>query len=235
MKITMLGHSTVLIEIEGKQIITDPYFGTWGHIAYKRVDSPAMTREQLQDVDMVLLSHNHWDHIDQKYLGSLADSVPVLAPKWASWMTKLQGGKNVLGKSAWEEHRLGPVAITVVPAVHVAATVGFVLEGEGKQIYFAGDTYYHSFMQEIGRRFQLHAALIPVTTFLIPMTMGEKGAVRAVQALRPQVVIPIHLGVQPRSPLMRTRHTPQGFARRMQGAGLQTEMVLLSNGQSWTA
>jgi L-ascorbate metabolism protein UlaG (beta-lactamase superfamily) len=59
-------------------------------------------------------------------------------------------------------------------------------------------------MERLGHQFQLAAALLPVTTFRIPMTMRPSGALRVVRALRPDVVIPIHLGIQPRSPLLRT-------------------------------
>jgi L-ascorbate metabolism protein UlaG (beta-lactamase superfamily) len=90
-------------------------------------------------------------------------------------------------------------------------------------------------MNRIGERFRLDVALIPVTTFRIPMTMGESGAVRAVRDLAPAVVIPIHQGVRPRSPLLRTKQTPEGFARRVAAAGLRTEVVLLREGQSWSS
>jgi L-ascorbate metabolism protein UlaG (beta-lactamase superfamily) len=90
-------------------------------------------------------------------------------------------------------------------------------------------------MAEIGKRWRLDAALIPVTTFRIPMTMDEKGAVRAVQALNPDAVLPIHSAVTPRSPLLRTNHTPQGFERRLRQAGVETEVVVLREGESWAA
>ena len=57
---------------------------------------------------------------------------------------------------------------------------------------------------------------------------------RAVEALQPRTVIPIHLGIAPRSPLGRTGQTPEGFARRVSAAGLQTEVVILREGESWT-
>jgi len=80
----MIGHSTVLIEGAGKRTITDPCFGTWGHLAYRRLAPPALERDQLTDVDLVLLSHNHWDHVDGRYLRSLPTTTPVLAPLWTS-------------------------------------------------------------------------------------------------------------------------------------------------------
>lgn len=57
MKVTMVGHSAVLIEAAGTRILTDPYFGSWGNPAYARREPPAFTRESLRDVDLVLLSH----------------------------------------------------------------------------------------------------------------------------------------------------------------------------------
>jgi L-ascorbate metabolism protein UlaG (beta-lactamase superfamily) len=90
-------------------------------------------------------------------------------------------------------------------------------------------------MERIGRELRPDVALIPVTTFRIPMTMGEKQAVEAVRILAPQTVIPIHLGLRPRSPLLRTKQTPEGFRERMSQAGLRTQVVILKDGESWTA
>jgi L-ascorbate metabolism protein UlaG (beta-lactamase superfamily) len=235
MRITMIGHSTVLIESDGVRVLTDPYFGVWGNPAYARMVPPARTRQELRDVNLVLISHNHWDHTDRRYLRSLAAGVPVVAPSRSKWLTKLRGARTLLGMKAWEERRFGPLKVSAVPASHIAATIGFVIQGDGKQVYFAGDTFHRPFMNRIGERFRLDVALIPVTTFRIPMTMGESGAVRAVRDLAPAVVIPIHQGVRPRSPLLRTKQTPEGFARRVAAAGLRTEVVLLREGQSWSS
>jgi L-ascorbate metabolism protein UlaG (beta-lactamase superfamily) len=120
-----------------------------------------------------------------------------------------------------------------VPARHVTFTAGYIIEAESKRIYFAGDTYLAAFMERIGREFRPDVALLPVTTFRIPMTMGETQAVEAVRLLAPQVVIPIHLGIIPRSPLMRTAHTPEGFRDRVRQAGLHAEIVILQEGESW--
>jgi L-ascorbate metabolism protein UlaG (beta-lactamase superfamily) len=234
MRITMIGHSTVLMESNGSKILTDPYFGVWGNPAYKRLSPPAKRREELRDVDLVLISHNHWDHIDGRFLRSLVPATTVVAPRRSAWLTKLRGAKSLARMRAWEDRSFGPFRISSVPASHIAATIGYVVRDGDKQVYFAGDTYYGHFMKQIGQRFEIDVALIPVTTFRVPMTMGEKGAVRAVRDLEPSVVIPIHLGLRPRSPLLRTSHTPEGFARRAADAGLRSEVHVLREGQSWT-
>jgi L-ascorbate metabolism protein UlaG (beta-lactamase superfamily) len=232
MLVTMVGHCTVLIEISGRRIITDPYFGTLGHVAYARLNPPALTREELRDVDLVLISHNHWDHTDREFIRSLPEGVPVLVPKSARWITKLRGARFPEGMAAWQEKHFEGFSVSAVPALHIVPTVGYVIQGEHKAIYFAGDTYYGRFMREVGQRFQLDAALMPVTTYRIPMTMGEPDAVRAVRVLKPGLVIPIHLGLNPRTALLRTGHTPEGFQRRLREAGLGTEVVVLQEGQT---
>ena len=234
MNITMIGHSTVLIEAAGMKILTDPYFGAWGNLAYKRIAPPFKTGEEMAAVDLVLVSHNHWDHTDSRYFRALAGDLPVVAPYAAAWITRLKGARHVVGLAAWEQKQFGAVRVTATPALHLAIPCGFVIEAEEKAVYFAGDTYYGRFMKKIGARFRLELALMPVTTFRIPMTMIEKSAVRAVEALKPQTVIPIHLGIQPRSPLLRTGQTLEGFSKRLHDAGLKTEVAILREGESWT-
>lgn len=234
MKITMIGHSTVLIEAAGKRVLTDPYFGLHGNPAYARPRPPARTREELSNADLILVSHNHFDHVDRRFLRTLPESVPVLGPAATAWMTRLKGGRNVTGLKPWERKSFDGIVITAVPAHHVTFTIGYVIEAEGRKIYFAGDTYLGDFMRRIGSEFHPDIALIPVTTFLIPMTMGEKHAVEAVGRLEPQTVIPIHLGIVPRSPLMRTSDTAEGFRERVRQAGLTTEVVILKEGENWT-
>ena len=234
MQITMIGHSTVLIETAGMKILTDPYFSTWGNVAYRRVDRPVRSREELQNVDLVLHSHHHWDHTDGGFFRALPDTTPVLDPKPVAWELRLFGVHQVVGLKPWESRSYGEVTVTAVPAIHVAIAIGFVIQSEGKCVYFAGDTDHAPFMKEIGRRFALDVALMPVTTFRIPMTMGEVGAVRAARDLAPKVIIPIHLGIQPRSFLLRTRQSVAGFEKRLHEAGLESRVVEMKDGEAFT-
>ncbi len=233
MRVTMVGHSTALLEGAGTRLLTDPWFGTAGNLAYARLEPPAFRREELRDVDGVLLSHGHWDHTDRRFLRSLDGSIPVLGPAGSVARRWLKGARNFQAMRPWESRELGAAVVTAVPALHLARTIGFVLQLDGVCTYFAGDTYHRPFMSEIGRRFRIDVALMPVATFRIPMTMGERGAVAAVADLRPATVIPIHLGIAPRSPLLRTAQTVDSFARRLRDAGRTTAVVHLREGESW--
>jgi len=232
MKITLIGHSTVLFEADGQKILTDPYFGLWGNPAYVRIAPPAREANQLLDMDLVLVSHNHWDHTDRSYFRLLSPDIPVVAPASMAWLTRIKGARKVVGMSAWEDRWFGPVQITAVPAAHISRSIGFVIQVEGKQVYFSGDTYYRGFMKEIGSTYSLDAALLPVTTYLISMTMGERGSVRAVQDLNPKLVIPVHLGITPRSAFWRTNQSPDGFRERLRKAGSTVEVKVLQEGES---
>lgn len=235
LRITMVGHSTVLLEIGGARILTDPYLGSSGTLAYRRLRPPGLGRRELTTLDSVLLSHNHWDHTDRRFFRQLDRSVPVLTRRGSAWVTRLKGARNVVGMRPWEERAVSGITVTAVPAVHTAPSIGFVLRAAERTLYFAGDTYYRPFMHEIGRRFAPHVALLPVATYRIPMTMGERGAVRAVTQLGASIIIPIHGGIEPRSPLLRTGQSPESFARRAVEAGMDARVVVLAEGDVWTS
>ena len=125
----------------------------------------------------------------------------------------------------WPSYHRGPGAPS-------GGSGGFVLEARERAVYFAGDTFCRPFMGEIAQRFHPELALLPVTTYSVPMTMGERQAVKAVSLLKPRVVVPIHLGIRPRSPLMRNGQTPEGFARLLGESGSSTQVALLAEGDS---
>ena len=109
MRLTMIGPSTVLLEREGRRPITDPLFGTLGHVAHARLRPPAFKREDLRNIDGVLVSHAHWERTDRKFLNSPDVSILVLAPTWTCAARSSSGARST---SASSPRRLSAVRST---------------------------------------------------------------------------------------------------------------------------
>ena len=230
----MIGHCTVLIETsEGLRLLTDPFFDIWSTPFYGRFTPPAKTRQELLNVDVVLISHNHFDHADSRFLHMLPDTTPVVVPRLAVRFTRLLGAQHTIGLRTWGSSAFGATKITAVPAIHLAIANGYVIEADGQVLYFAGDTRYGKFLAEIGQRFHPQAALLPVTTYRIAMTLGEKQTVQAALDLQVEALIPIHQAMGPRSGPLRTQATPESLRQRLQESGCQAQVVILKEGETW--
>jgi L-ascorbate metabolism protein UlaG (beta-lactamase superfamily) len=164
-RITWLGHATVLIELDGVRLLTDPVLGRRvGPLV--RVSGEAVDAAALAPIDSVLLSHLHADHAD---LGSLRRlHAPVIAPSGAGDWLRGAGIEVVREVSAGTEVSVGDVGVTAIPALHDdrrrplgrhADPVGFVAHGP-LGVYFAGDTDLFEGMREL--RKTVNVALLPV-------------------------------------------------------------------------
>lgn len=234
MKIKIVGHSSVLIETGGQTIITDPYFSKTGNFAFKRTRPPYGERSEYTNSDLILVSHSHFDHMDIRFFNMLSEKSRVVLPYIMKHMKYILGIKNALGLKTYEKTTINGINITAVTAIHPAICCGYIIEAEGKCIYFSGDTFCGSFMNKLSQNYKIDIALMPVTTYRIPMTMSEKSAVKAVKALNPKIIIPIHLGIEPRLPLMRTGDSVKGFTARLRSAGINSEVITLLEGDEFT-
>lgn len=198
--ITWLGHATVLIEIDGLRLLTDPVLrdriGPLIRIGPRpRLDGP---------VDCVLLSHLHADHTDLPSLRALDRSGPVLVPHPAqAWLTARRV-EHVRDMRPGAEIRIGHVRITATVAEHDerrrpfgprAQPVGYLIRGSSSSVYFAGDTDLFLDMAEL--RGSVDVGLLPVWGWgpsIGPGHLDPEGAAAAVALIGPAVVIPIHWG-----------------------------------------
>ena len=172
--IQYVGHATVLVDLGGVRLLTDPLLRN--RVAHLRraakVDAGA-----LRGVDAVLISHLHYDHLDLPSLEKLGRDMPVVAPRGAGALIRRKAGvKNVIELRAGEEIAIGGVTVRATKAEHdtgrmplgtQAEPLGYVIEGDGRSVYFAGDTDLFDEM----------AALAPVDVALLPIwgwgpTMG---------------------------------------------------------------
>ena len=233
MRVTQIGHSTVLVKAGGLRLLLDPYFGQHGNPAYRRRSPPARSREACLDVDAVLISHAHFDHIDRRYLRAISRDIPVFAPRRVARCIYLICGRDIHAVEPWRQFMIGSVYVVPVTAWHTAPAVGYVISANGKTLYFAGDTFAGRFMKEIGDRFHPDVCLMPVARHRIPTTMGNAGAVHAARLLRPRTIIPIHLGVEPRWAALRRTETAESFRSLARSERLAAKIVSLEPGESY--
>lgn len=234
MRVTQIGHSTVLVEAAGIRVILDPFFGRHGNPTYRRPLPPARSREDCLDVDAVLISHAHFDHVDRRYLREISTDVPIFAPRRAAWLIGLVCNREVHGVRPWRQFMIGSAIIVPVTARHTTPGVGYVVSIDGKTLYFAGDTYVGRFMKEVGDRFRPDVCLMPVATSRIHTTMGNEGALEAARMIRPGTIIPIHLGLEPRVPLLRGAENAESFRGLARAERLPANIVSLGPGDSYS-
>jgi L-ascorbate metabolism protein UlaG (beta-lactamase superfamily) len=199
--ITWLGHATVLIEIDGVRLLTDPTLR--GRIGPLVRIAPPVEPDAVGRVDCVLLSHLHADHTHLSSLRGVARSTPILAPRPAGEWLARQGLATVAELEPGEQTTISGLRVTATPAAHErrrgplgpdAEPVGYLVSGS-TSTYFAGDTDLFDAMSDL--RGSVDVALLPVAGWgprLGPGHLDPERAARAAAAIAPRVAIPIHWG-----------------------------------------
>lgn len=214
---TFIGHSTFLLRWGGITLLTDPVFAThagpWGRIGPRRARGPAYRIDQLPTTDLILQSHNHYDHLDLGAHEAIGrrDGARIVTPLGNNGYLP----RSVRGRADERDwwgvaEPLPGVRVTVVPAQHFSARTpwdrdralwgGFVVECGGRTVYFAGDSGYCGHFREIGARFpSIDLALIPIGAydprwFMRPVHMDPEEGLQAHRDLRARRSIAMHFG-----------------------------------------
>ncbi len=242
-RVHYLGHATVLIEIGGRRILTDPVLT--GRVAFiRRIgDRPAFSSQP----DGVLVSHGHHDHLHRASLSMVSADVPVIVPPGLGALVRGWGFDHVEELAVHDSTTVGGLTISAAPAEHsgfrppngpMAEAIGFVIRGHGRTVYFAGDTDLYEGMADIGRD-GLDLALLPVWGWgprLGPGHLDPERAAQAVALLRPTTAIPIHWGtLWPIAMFWRRHHLtepPLRMARAVAALDVPTRVVILAPGES---
>jgi L-ascorbate metabolism protein UlaG (beta-lactamase superfamily) len=199
--ITYIGHATCLIEMNGVRILTDPILRN--RVGYIRRQSPPLDPRWADNIDAVMISHVHLDHMDLPSLRRIGRDTRIVVPEGGAEILARRGFRRVEEVRAGDWTAVGPVAVGATHADHdgsrypfgpEAHTVGFVFHGE-RAVYFAGDTDLFPEMSEIHG--SLDVALLPVWGW--GPTLGEghlnpRRAAESLTMLRPRAAIPIHWG-----------------------------------------
>jgi L-ascorbate metabolism protein UlaG (beta-lactamase superfamily) len=243
-RLTWLGHATVLLEVGGARLLTDPLLRD--RVGHLRRHSASPPPDVAEAIDAVLVSHQHLDHLDVASLKRLPRDVTVLAPSGAGALLRRLGFARTTELEAGERAEVGGATVLAFPAVHdgrrhplapPAEAIGFVVAGEHR-VYFAGDTDLFEGMHELAGT--LDAALLPVWGWgpsLGPGHMDPLAAARATARLRPRVAVPIHWGTFFPAGLARLRRSalvepPREFARRARALAPGVEIRVLAPGQT---
>jgi L-ascorbate metabolism protein UlaG (beta-lactamase superfamily) len=247
-RIVFLGHATVLIEVDGVRLLTDPLLR--GRVAHLRRRVPPIDPRVSATPDAVLISHLHHDHLDLASLRLLGLDTILLVPSGASAWLRGRGFTKVTELSVGESANVGPVTVTAVEASHDgrrwagpgslrAETLGYLIRGR-RTVYFAGDTELFDGMSALSQ--SLDVALLPVAGWgstLGPGHMDPLDAARAAHLLRPRVAIPVHWGTL--SPIGTARRhrarrgdPPRLFAEHVASIAPSVEVRILAPGQETT-
>jgi L-ascorbate metabolism protein UlaG (beta-lactamase superfamily) len=242
-RVTYLGHSTVLLELAGVRLLTDPLLRRRvGPLARR---SPVPTPDSIGALDAVLISHWHRDHLDLPSLRSLSKT-SVIAPRGTRSLLERAGLERVTEVQVGDDVPIGDVRVSAVPAVHGgprtpfararATCLGYVVSGPTR-IYFAGDTEVFAGMADLA---PLDLALLPVWGWgptLGPGHMSPAQAVEALSLLQPHVAVPIHwgtifpVGLGSLNPGW-LRDPPRAFARHAASSLSNTDVRVLELGEA---
>lgn len=207
-RIIPIGHSTVLIQLDGLNIITDPIFSNRILYFSKRYTEPGIPFEKLPKIDAIVISHEHYDHFDKATLKKFDKSIPIVVSIGLRSKAAGLGFQDIREIGWWDSTKINSVKITAVPVKHfLSHASSYVIEGT-KTVYFASDTGLNSYFEDIGRKFNIDAALLPMGAYrphlsFIPglsasmrgVHMSPEDVPIAQNQLKAKVVVPIHWGV----------------------------------------
>ena len=214
--VTWVGHSTLLVQLDGVNLLTDPQ---WSERASpvsfggpKRVTPPGLAFESLPPIHLVLISHDHYDHLDVATVKRLAAAhhprflVPL---RLKAWFADL-GISDVEELDWWQSRTVRGLTLTCVPALHFSGRTlrdrnrrlwnGWTVAGRDKRMFFAGDTAYYDVFREIGARLgPFDLAAVPIGAYLPPAIMHAahttpEEALQVFEDVRGRYFVPIHWG-----------------------------------------
>ena len=199
--ISYLGHETLVIELDGVRLMTDPVL-RW-RIPLLTRHAPLPDLAILRDLDAVLISHLHLDHANPRSLHLLPRDVLLVVPPGARAILRPYRFRDVRELAAGDSVQIGGVTVTATPAHHtgkrypwghMAGAVGYMIRGS-LTIYFAGDTGLFDSLADLSEG--LDVALLPIWGWGLRLPddhMSPETAAWALQILRPRLAIPIHWG-----------------------------------------
>lgn len=208
--LTWIGHSTFFIQMDGVNILTDPVWSKRMGLQ-KRQTEPGIPIDQLPKMNVVLISHGHYDHLDFPTLRKLKGDITYLVPAGLKDLFRRKGYQKVIEADWWDTIDYANVSLSFVPAQHWTKRTltdtntshwgGWVIESRKrkKNVYFVGDTGYFRGFKEIGERFDIETVLMPIGAyepewFMSLSHINPEDAIKAYLELNGKKFIPMHYG-----------------------------------------
>jgi len=209
-EVIWIGHASFLIRTEFHNILIDPVWAKWvGPL--KRSSEPGMRIDQLPPIDLILISHAHFDHLCLRSLKKICSGrETIIVPDKVSRVVRNVPSKQVFEMKDWETLDFESLEITFTPCHHWGARYlhdthrgfgGFLIKNSGHHLYHAGDSAYFDGFAEIGQKHDIHTALLPIGSYNAPsgreVHMNPEEALAAFQDLGAHTMIPMHFGTFP--------------------------------------
>jgi L-ascorbate metabolism protein UlaG (beta-lactamase superfamily) len=208
---TWVGHATFVLRFGGACVLTDPVWSQRIPGVPRRLTPPGVAWSELPAVDAVVISHNHYDHLDAPTVRRLPRSTPILAPAGVGRWLRRRGFTSTVELDWWESAVVGGLRFDFVPAHHWSRRTftdacrslwgGWVIsEPGGARLFHAGDSAYGPYFAEIGQRYPgLDLAMLPIgayqpSWFMRPLHMDPAEAVRAAADLGARHMATMHWG-----------------------------------------
>ncbi len=238
---TWIGHASFLIQFPGLNLVVDPNFANWLFLL-KRLRRPGLSVHDLPPIDLVLLTHAHFDHFHKPSLRRLPSPKLCLLPWGCGNLARSLGFERVIELRWWESFGQGDWRVTLVPSQHWGARTlrdtnrgygGFVIECRGRSIYHAGDSAYFEGFREIGERLSPELALLPIGAYFPEsfrkVHMGPDQALQAFIDLGADQMVPMHYGTF-RLGFEDLDEPPRWLKQLAQAAGLLDRLHVLEEG-----
>lgn len=206
--ITWIGHSTFLIQMNGLNMITDPVWAKRMGFQ-KRLTEPGISIADLPVIDIVFISHGHYDHLDFRTLRRLKGNPSFFVPVGLGASFTIRGFKKVIESEWYDSFVYDDLTFSFVPAQHwTKRTVtdtdtsqwgGWIIESQEHSIYFVGDTGYFRGFQEIAKKFSIETVLMPIGAyepewFMKASHLNPEDAIQAFIEMNGTTFIPMHYG-----------------------------------------
>jgi L-ascorbate metabolism protein UlaG (beta-lactamase superfamily) len=204
--ITWIGHASFLIQTHQVNVLIDPNWSKWLKVI-KRLKQPGFEIHHLPSIDFVLVTHAHFDHLDRRTLRRVAADQPIVVPMGVGNLVHDLGFHIVHELDYWQTVELGPLKISLTPCHHWGARFladlhrdfgGFLIEANNRTIFHCGDSAYFPGFKEIGERYPVEIALLPIGAYEPPtgrqVHMNPEEAVKAFLELGAKTLIPMHYG-----------------------------------------